>query len=228
MTFPANRLEAALAGLRGGSISAERVLGVLAAEPLWVPLPGGARADGMAQLPVMMIEGGPHVAVYTSEEQFGRGAGAGTAHMVLTGRELAGLMAAELGLAVNPGAELGLPVRPDGVHALRDAPLQNRTKVRLGEPAEEPRDLLAAIAEGLRAIPTVREARRALAQFGEQPPVLLIGLRTTGTPEEAVAVVRESAKRARCPYPVEVVLLTTEGDPITAWMNAKTRPFHRA
>src|SRR3954466_2588598 len=88
MPFPANPLEIALAGARAGTTSPDELLAALAGNPLWVPLPGGAGPQGQAQLSVMVLDGSPYVAAYTSAEQFARGAGT-QAHMELTGRELA-------------------------------------------------------------------------------------------------------------------------------------------
>src|SRR4051794_17883235 len=136
MVFPANPLESVLARLRAGSASADDLLTALANNPLWVPLPAGTDPQGTTQLPVMLLDNAPYVAVYTSHEQYLRGAGEQT-HMVLDGKELAAVMADELGLAVNLGAECGLPVRPGGVHTLRGGSrtVKQGSGVRLGQPA---------------------------------------------------------------------------------------------
>jgi hypothetical protein len=232
MPFPANALEAALAATRAGAATADQLLDALAVNTLWVPLPAGAGNDGQAQLPIMVLDGRPYVAAYTSGEQFAKGAGA-LAYMELTGRQLAETMAEELGLAVNPGAELGLPVNADGVRTLRDGrkKVPAGARIRLGEPAEEPLRLIAALRENFAAVPAVLEARRALAQIGDEAPALLIGLRADqripGWQPDSVAAVKEAATRAEAPLPVETVFLDDESDPVTSWMLTHPEPFYR-
>lgn len=231
MSFPANPLEATLAGVRAGTSSAQQLLAALGTNPLWVPLPAGADPQGHTQLPVIVLDDRPYVAVYTSAEQYARGAGA-QAHMELAGKDLAALMAEELGLAVNPGAELGLPVNADGVRVLRGG---QRTvpaggRLRLGVPAEEPDELLSALAATFAITPAVLEARRALAQVGDEPPVLLIGVRgdyDVGTwQQDSVAAVADALRRHSAPYPVETVFLDDNRDPVTVWLLEHTEPFY--
>lgn len=229
--FPANPLEEALAGTRAGRVSADQLLAALAAHPLWVPLPGGAGPDGQARLPVMVLDGRPFVAAYTSGEQYARGAG-DQAHMELTGRQLAALMAGELGLAVNPGAELGLPVTADGVRTIRgDRTVPAGARLRLGQPADEPHEFLTTLREAFGGVPAVTEARRALAQVGDQPPGLLIGVlpdRTVdGWQRDSVEAVRAAARRAPLPYPVDTVFLDDATDPVSRWMLEHTTPLYR-
>lgn len=75
-------------------------------------------------------------------------------------------------------------------------------------------------------MPSITEARRALAQFDDQPPVLLIAVRDTSGQSVAVTTVRETTNRVPVPYPVEVALMDRDADPITAWLVAKTTPFY--
>jgi hypothetical protein len=233
MAFPANQLESVLAGARSGTVTAEQLLHALRDNDLWVPLPAGASPDGNATLPVMALPDGPYVAAYTSAEQLTRAA-AGQAHMVLTGQKLAALMSPELGLAVNPGGEIGLPIRASGVDTIRG---QTRrvtagARMRLGLPVEEPHDLLTALADAFRTLPAVTEARRALAQVGEQPPALLIGVRlNTDQPtdtgaREVTAAIQATIARVTSPYPVDTVILHDTDDPITAWLLTNTEPFY--
>jgi len=231
MAFPANTLESVLVDLRAGATDADRLLETLAGEQLWVPLPQGA-ANGEAQLPIMVLDGEPYVAVYTSSEQYQRGAGQ-QAHMVIQGRALAEMMAPDLGLAVNPGAELGLPIRREGVATLRgdERQVPSGQPIRLGHPAEEPQALLDALANAFETAPAVVTARRALAQFGDQPPFLLVGIEpdttVAGWQEAAVAAVKAGAASASpLPLAVEATFLAEEGDPVTAWMRGNTEPFY--
>ncbi|MCO8277509.1 enhanced serine sensitivity protein SseB [Actinoplanes sp. TRM 88003] len=229
--FPANPLEEALAGARAGRLAPEQLLQAIAANPLWVPLPAGSGPEGQTQLPVMVLEGRPYVAAYTSAEQYARGAG-DQAHMELPGRQLAGLMADELGLAVNPGAELGLPVRADGVRTIRGGVTTVRAgaRLRLGQPADEPHALVAALRQVFATAPAVVEARRALAQIGDQAPTLLIGVRPDRTvptwQQDSINAVRTAAERAPLPYAVDTVFLDDQNDPISRWMVEHTEPLY--
>jgi hypothetical protein len=230
MAFPANNVESVLGGLRAGIGTPDQLLRALADNELWVPLPGGT-TGGQAQLPIMLIEGRPYVAVYTSQEQYSRGAGEQT-HMVIRGRELAGMLAEELGLAVNPGGEVGLPVRLEGVRAMRGGEQKVRTgqNIRLGHPAEEPTALLAALAAEFAAAPGVVAARRALGQFGEGTPFLLIGVELDHAADwraTALAAVRAAVAAQPVPLAVDTVFLDDPADPITAWMLGHTEPFYR-
>jgi hypothetical protein len=230
MAFPANVLEQTLAGARAGQATTDQLTSALAENPLWVPLPRGLTGDGQGNLRILLIDEQPYVAVYTSDEQFARGAGE-LPHTVLSGRELAALMAPELGLAINPGGELGLPLRPEGVRRLRGGAVPAGTQIRIGAPAEEPVDLLAALRAAFAAAPAVLEARCALAQVGHEAPTLLIGMRPdqriTGWQESAVAVVRGVAAQVRAPHPVDATFLTDDTDPVTAAMLHRTEPFYR-
>lgn len=151
--------------------------------------------------------------------------------MVLTGRELADLLAPELGIAINPGAGLGLPLNPEGVRRLRGGAVPTGTRMRLGAPADEPTDLLAALGASFSAIPAVLEARRALAQIGEQAPIMLIGVHADqriGTwQDDILAAVRTVTARTPIPYPVDTVFLDRDDEPVAAWMLRNTDPFYR-
>jgi hypothetical protein len=230
MAFPSNALESALAGLRAGTGSPDGLLQALAENELWVPLPAGApEGDQSAQLPIMVLDDGqPYVAVYSSAEQFGRGAG-DQAHMVLRGRELAAMMAESLGVAVNAGAEAGLPVRAEGVAALRGgrrtAPAGQR--VRLGHPAEEPSALLEALRSEFAREGTVGEARRGLAQIGDAAPGLVIGVGCAAGARHAVlAAVSRAAQAAPAGLAVDTVFLD-DGDAISRWLLTNAEPFYR-
>ncbi|GAA1823782.1 enhanced serine sensitivity protein SseB [Planosporangium flavigriseum] len=232
MAFPANRLESALASLRAGAGSVDQLLQALADSQLWVPLPDGVAEGAQARLPVMVIDEQPYVVVYTSAEQYARGAGQ-QAHMVISGRELAGILAEMLGLAVNPGAEAGLPIRPEGVRYLRGGrrTIPAGQQIRLGDPAEEPQALLAALATAFEAVPAVIVARRALAQTGDEPPFLLIGVEADQSVgdwrEAALAAANAAVAAAPPPLAVDTVFLDDATDPVTAWMLAHTEPFYR-
>ncbi|MEU5188641.1 enhanced serine sensitivity protein SseB C-terminal domain-containing protein [Streptomyces klenkii] len=232
--FPANKLEETLAAAKAGSIPPEDILTALAAAELWMPLPespGGAKGT---RLPVMAIDGLPHVAVYTSAHQLKVCAG-DVAHAVMGARELISAIPQELGLALNPGGEVGLPIHAAGVQAVRESgrkTVQAGENIRLGEPAEEPVALLAALRRALAAVPAVSAARRALVQVGEQHPGLLIGVTVSGAVEESrdavLAAVSQAVSEQPVPFTVDTVFLGTPGDQTSAWMMDNVEPFHVA
>jgi len=232
MPFPANPLETALAGLRAGTVSADQLLEALESNPLWVPLPAGPDPQGTIRLPVILLDGQPYVAAYTSAEQYARGAGV-QAHMELAGKQLAGLMADELGLAVNPDAELGLPVHSDGVRTIRGGQrkVPAGARLRLGAPADEPHQLITALAATFADTPAVLEARRALAQIGDAPPTLLIGVRpdrhVDTWQQDSIAAVTETARQTPVQYGIDTVFLDDQADAVTGWMIEHTEPFYQ-
>jgi hypothetical protein len=180
----------------------------------------------------MTLDGQPYVAVYTSAEQYAHGAGQ-LSRMVIPGRELAGMLDERLGLAVNPGCDVGLPVRPEGVRSMRGGriTIPAGQQIRLGQPAEEPQALLSAVAAALSRIPAVVDARRALAQIGDQPPGLLIGVRidrpAADDRQAVLATINSAVAAAPVPLTVDTVFLDDPVDQITAWMIDNTEPFYR-
>jgi hypothetical protein len=232
MPFPANPLEVALTQAKAGRLPTDQLLNAIAAGTLWVPLPAGADAHGNTQLPIMLLEGHRYVAAYTSADQYTVGAG-DLAHMQLTGRQLAALMAEELGLAVNPGAEHGLPVRPDGMRVIRGGrvTVPAGTRLRLGAPDPEPDHLIAALTTRFVDVPALLEARRALVQVGDQQPALLIGIQVdpaaNGERREIIAVVDAAVAQSPPPYPVNTIFLDDVADPIGRWMLEHTTPIYR-
>ncbi|MGC1210937.1 MAG: enhanced serine sensitivity protein SseB C-terminal domain-containing protein [Micromonospora sp.] len=231
MPFPANEVEVALSRLRAGEGTADELLAALADGDLWLPLPAGTPVDDEIQLPIVAMDGQPLVVVYTSAEQYARGAGDGT-HAVLRGRDLAERLPAELGLAVNPGGEYGLPIRPVGVRAMSGGAhtLRAGQQVRLGVPDDEPEELLAAVADRLRAVPAVASARRALMQVGDEPPGLLIGLAIDPAldqeRERALAAVRAAVAAVPVGYEVDTIILDDPAAPLQGWLLANTPPCY--
>ncbi|QLE72393.1 enhanced serine sensitivity protein SseB [Streptomyces rectiverticillatus] len=234
--FPANKLEETLAAAKAGSIPAEDILKALAAADLWMPLPEAPGGDQGTRLPIVSIDGRPHVAVYTSAEQLKLTAG-DVAHAVMGARELINSLPQELGLALNPGGEVGLPIHAAGVQAVRDGgrkTVHAGESIRLGEPAEEPLALLTSLRRAFGAVPTVSSARRALMQVGEQHPGLLIGVtvRDAAEAEESRGAVLAAVSRAvseePVPFTVDTVFLGNPNDQTSVWMTDNVEPFYVA
>src|SRR5512139_3686679 len=177
MPFPCNQLEQALLALRSDETRGDDLLNAIAVGHLWVPLPQGGGAED-ASLPITVIDGTPYVVVYTSEEQLERGAGR-VGFAMTPGRDFVRSLPAELGLAVNPGGELGLPLPANALRTIRgeEHQLTAGSKITLGEPVHEPEILLDALRSGFTGVPGVLSARRAWAMTEESSAgFLLLGI----------------------------------------------------
>ncbi|WP_439676653.1 enhanced serine sensitivity protein SseB [Embleya sp. MST-111070] len=232
MPFPANPVESALVAAMRDPSRAEALFEALAEADVWVPLPeGGSAADTELTLPTAEIDGRPYVPVFSSEEQFRRLAGpmAGT---VAPMREFARGLPPHIGIVVNPGGEVGIPIPPPGVLELARLPGAGRrgARVRLYEPDQEPMDFLIAAAAEFIHVPVVLSARRGLGEVESDPPVLFVGVELDRWQEEdrlaAIGALERALGRAACPWPVNVVLLDVAQDPVGDWMLERTQPFY--
>jgi len=196
-----------------------------------VPLPEGASSDGKGGLPIMMIDDAKYVAVYTSEEQFERCAGKYSA-AVTPGRAFARTLPPDIGLAVNPGGEGGLPIFPAGVQVIRgeETAAGAGTQITLGEPAEEPYALLEALREAFAAGSEVASARRAWAKVGDSLDGLLLGIEIKTDDDQsrrsALQAVATALGGSPVPYTVNSVFLSDDRDPVVGWFLENTQPFY--
>ena len=226
--FPRNELESRLLDASAGRIEVEAWLTDLAAASVWVPL---AATDGQSgSFPVMSIDGGSYVPVFTSQEEIDRAApGNDRVHPPV--RELVTALPDSVGLAVNPGGTVGLPVPAAVLRQALGLPtdVAAGTTVRVGDPAEEPTELLAGIAAVLGEVPAVRAARRAWAVVGEGRPGLVLGLDVDpDSPEvrgQALEAVRRAVGTGAADFPVDVVFDNDRG-PLVEWMHEHAEPFH--
>ncbi|MEU1815240.1 enhanced serine sensitivity protein SseB C-terminal domain-containing protein [Streptomyces roseifaciens] len=198
------------------------------------PLPETPGGDQGTRLPIVPIDGRPHVAVYTSAHQLKVCAG-DVAHAVMGARELIDAIPQELGLALNPGGEVGLPLHAAGVQAVRESgrkTVQPGASIRLGEPDVEPEALLAALRRAFAGVPAVSSARRALVQVGNQHPGLLIGVTVRGAVEESrdavLAAVVDAVSAEPVPFTVDTVFLGHPNDRTSVWMTDNVAPFYTA
>ncbi|HZB31783.1 MAG TPA: enhanced serine sensitivity protein SseB [Streptosporangiaceae bacterium] len=230
MPFPSNGVEQTLAAARAGEVTDERLLDSLAEADLWVPLPAG-ESEGRGALPIMVIDDVEYVVVYTSEEQFKLCAGKYSA-AVTPGRAFARSLPPELGIAVNPGGEVGLPIQPVGVQVIRgeEIPADAGSQILLGEPAEEPSALLDVLRGAFAAVPEIASARRAWSKVGDQQEGLLLGIELTPDDERtrrsALEAVTAALARSPVSHPVDSAFLGDPGDPIAAWFVRNTEPFY--
>ncbi|MEU8133040.1 enhanced serine sensitivity protein SseB [Streptodolium elevatio] len=234
VAFPANHVERCLVAAMQDPSRTGELIDALAEAEVWVPLPaGGGPHDAELTLPTTEIAGAPFVPVFSSEEQFRRVAGP-MAFTVAPVREFARGLPPHVGMAVNPGGEVGIPIPPDGVLELARVPGAGATgaRVTLIEPApeEEPYVLLAAAAEEFAATHVVLTARRALGFVESDAPSLFIGVELDRWQEEdrrmAIGALERAVGRAGTPWPVNLVLIDLAQDPVGDWMLESVRPFY--
>jgi SseB protein C-terminal domain/SseB protein N-terminal domain len=242
--FPENHVEAVLARASQRQADAAELLAALAEAELLVPVAGPAparAADARARLPTVEDGGLRYVPVFTSATQLQRYGHAG-GHLRLHGRDLAAALDPATGLAVNLRGDLGLPLTPAQVRAMagpagRDAGVDGLAAtlpagraVRLGEPAEEPSQLLDCLAAMLAGHAEVRAAYRALLQPSpSQAPRLLVGLELDD-PDAGQPLLEAAGRAARqlADRDVDLVAFGADGDGgVGTWMQLHTRPFHR-
>lgn len=238
--WPGNELEEVLAASLGVDAAGGRLVEVLARSEVWVPLPQGGGPDSPAlDLPTMEIEGAPYVPVFSSEQQFLQCVGAHMAFTVAPARDFARGLPPQLGIAVNPGGVVGMPLPPPAVAELcrvgrtpLDGPASGG-RVRLFEPnwQEDPVEFLSAAGAEFEASGVVLSARRALASVEGEPPTLFIGVQLSSweaadrnAPMDALG---RALGRVTVGWPVNLVLLDMAQDPVGDWLLEKVRPFYQ-
>ncbi|MGW8883557.1 enhanced serine sensitivity protein SseB [Streptomyces sp. NPDC055749] len=238
--WPGNELEEVLVASLGVPEAAGRLLEVLGRSQLWVPLPnGGSTASADLDLPMMDIEGSAYVPVYSSEAQFLLCVGTHLSFAVAPAREFARGLPPQVGIALNPGGAVGLPLPPPAVAELCRAgrtPLDGPAsggRVTLYEPdwQVDPVDFLAAVSGEFQESGVVSTARRALATIEGGDPVLFVGVEFAtwdGAGQSApMDALGRALGRVQPPWPVNLVLLDVAQDPVGDWMREKVRPFYR-
>ncbi|MDH6112916.1 hypothetical protein P3T36_002633 [Kitasatospora sp. MAP12-15] len=247
--WPGNELEQVLTAAIGDPGATPRVVEVLARSQVWIPLPAGGDPRGqMLDLPTIELAGAPYVPVFSSQEQFLQHGG-GLACAVAPAWEFARGLPLGVGIAVNPGGPVGIPVPPEGVGEVRRGPLQDRwagapgspdggagpglgarVALRLLEPHEEPVAFLTAVHAELGALPGVLTARRALASVEGEPPVLFVGVQLDperpAEPADANAAIGRALGVAPLPWGVHMVLLDLVADPVVDWLLHRVQPFY--
>ncbi|MEO6533533.1 MAG: enhanced serine sensitivity protein SseB C-terminal domain-containing protein [Pseudolysinimonas sp.] len=230
MTFPGNELETVLVAASLNETTALSFVDLLFRSTAFFPMTEGE--EGGASLTLVAIDQTDFVAVFTSQGE-ADAVMPGSAFVEAPVREFMKGVPTHLGLAVNPSGTLGLPIYAEAVqHQLhRATTISAGTRVRLGEPAVEPTELLAAIGAGLGTVPAVRAARRVWAQVGERAPGLVVGLDidpdNPDVREIAVSAVGTAHRSVQSNFAVDVVFTHDRND-FTEWMSANAAPFYPA
>ena len=138
---------------------------------LWLPLPEARPVtDGSAvMLPTVTYLGAEFVPAFTSAGRLASWLDqdpvppfAAMPHIVVQTADLARRMPADVGIALNPGAEASVPIYPEGVRYLAAAlVVTDGAQVRVGRPPADPLPLLSEVRTALNSVPGVREASRA-------------------------------------------------------------------
>ncbi|MEV6766847.1 enhanced serine sensitivity protein SseB [Streptomyces sp. NPDC051105] len=238
--WPGNELEEVLSASLGVPAAAGRLIEVLARSYLWIPLPeGGGPHSGPLDLPTTEIQGGVYVPVFSSEEQFRQVVGSHLSYTIAPAVEFARGLPPQVGIAVNPGGVVGVPLPPEAVAELcrsgrseLDGPASGG-RVRLFEPdwQDDPMDFLAAASAEFAGIRVVATARRCLAAVETADPVMFVGVELTHWDGDIRALPLEALGKAlgRVPvkWPVNLVLLDVADDPVGHWMRENVRPFYQ-
>jgi len=226
--FPANELEEGLIAASEGRRTVESWLKDLAQAKVWVPLEQ-SDDDAGGTMRTITLDAKQYVPVFTSRQQLEGALGA--APMVNPPmNEFVTYLPGGVGVAINPGGDLGLPLEAAAVQNLSGRPrtVKAETSVMLGDPAVEPADFLARVADLLQDIPGVRAARRCWAAVGSQPPGLVLSVDLVQADEhqrqEVMKTVAVAIENAALDYSVDVVF-DADASEFTRWMLANTNPF---
>jgi SseB protein N-terminal domain/SseB protein C-terminal domain len=234
--FPANGVEHALAAAIKDGTRVHELLDELCHSRLWIPLPadGGPVTDGHAlTLPTVRYLDAEFVPAFTSLRQFSQVVpGTEVPHAVVHAVDLARLLPAGLGIALNPGAAASVPIYPADVTYLASTQADvGGSWIRVGHPPEEPSRLLSAVATGLRTVARAESATRAwLIAEGGQGLVISVTLDDPcdGVAQQAVLGAVEDAVALAGPrFPVDVTFPgECEPGPIEEWAAANALPFY--
>ncbi len=241
---PSNELEHALSAAVKDRTHVGELLDELCRSKLWLPLPddGGPVTDGHAlTLPTVRYLDDEFVPAFTSAAALNALVGAGDVttgqdaavpYVVVPAAELARLLPSGLGIALNPGATVSVPIYPDDIAYLASGHANvNGCRISFGRPPTEPTRLLNAVAAGLRTLAAVESATRTwLTTADGQGLVINVTLADPGDAAAQQAVLRtvEDAVALVGPqFPVDVAFPgECEPGPLERWTAANAPPFY--
>jgi len=252
-------VERALAALARDPDRINELLDAVSQARLWVALPAhdGPVTDGFAvHLPTVRYLGAPYVPAYTSATRLLRASpepsrgerAAVVPHIVVGAADLARRLPPGIGIALNPDAEVSVPVSAAGVACLAaERAVIGGQRIRVGPLPVSPADLLTAVATALGEVRAAREAAAgwlavepdspaAATPDGEAAHEGLVISVTLDDPADAAgrdaacAAVQAAVTGAgpAAAWPVSVTF-PGEGEPdvIDHWVSAWARPFYR-
>jgi hypothetical protein len=234
---PENPLEDALLAARQND-DVERLLSALAVAEVYVPTAKAGPSEETSvraitgqelPLPVMELDEGSFVPVFTSLRQFALFRPEGGGYVRLPGRALSAVAPSDVGVAINPGGEVGLALTHDQAARIAVAEPTSGPEFLIGEPSEEPVELLDAIRRFAAARQDIRAAYRALlVRRPGTHPELVIGLGLSADADERAAIdAAAGAARAAGVQRLALVPLRTDVEPdqIGRFLLERTKPF---
>jgi hypothetical protein len=254
-------IEHALAAAAQDPARVTDLLDELSRGRLWLPLPDNERpvTDGSAvTLPTVTYHGAEFVPAFTSARELEawnqsavlprRGTvpasrrpeedqPTATPHIVVPAAELARLLPAGMGIALNPGTGASIPIYPDGVGYLAADPtpvaVTDGAQFRVGPPPADPVALLTEMRAALGSIPDVEEASRAWLSIPGQGEGLVISVTLHDPASETVQLdVISAIERAvdavpEAGFPIDVTFPgESEPDQVDEWISAHAEPFY--
>jgi len=162
---------------------------------------------------------------------------AGLPHIVVPAAELARLLPAGVGIALNPGTAASIPIYPDDVGYLAAEPIpvagSDGAQIRVGRPRADPVALLSEMRAALGSIPDVEEASRAWLSIPGQGEGLVISVTLLDPGSETVQLdVISAIERAvdavpEQGFPIDVTFPgESEPDQVDEWIAAHAEPFY--
>jgi SseB protein C-terminal domain/SseB protein N-terminal domain len=235
---PENDLEHALvAALRGDR---EQLLGALSEAELYLPAadapPGErrvvAKVGDTVPLPFLELDDARYVPAFTSLPRLAEFAAEGGPYLRIAGRVLASICPEDCSLALNPGGAVGLALGPGEVSRIPRAEPPDETGVKVGEPREEPTELLERLSAFGERTPALRALYRALLRRRpDRRPEIVIGLAVEDGEdgeEELAELLAEAGRAAREAGFETVAFLPVgggAGGDVERFMLERTRPF---
>ncbi|MET0930198.1 MAG: enhanced serine sensitivity protein SseB C-terminal domain-containing protein [Aeromicrobium sp.] len=224
MTFPNNPLEVRLGEARTNDEPLGPWLRELQQATVFAPL----RVTGeSSSLGVVEVDGQQLALVFTSEEML-----RSVTDVPFIAPPFAGLvdmLPPGFGVLVNPQSDVSITIAPADLEAGRaggDPLVVDASRLFIGEPAEEPVDVLAALSRTAHGIAAVRELRRAWVSVDGAEPGLMVGV-DLDPDNEDVRLVVTSALRDGLPADAVVELqFANDRGPVIDWMWANAEPFH--
>jgi hypothetical protein len=224
VTFPNNPLELQLAEARGTGEPLGAWLGELRHATVFAPL----RVNGDTRsLGVVEVDGDQLALAFTSEEMLR--SVTDVPFIAPPFSELAGMLPPGVGVLLNAQTDFSVTIPAGELDGTRTggAPVAvDASRFFIGEPAEEPVEVLAALSRTAHGIAAVRELRRAWVSVDGAEPGLMVGV-DLDPDNDAVRTVVTSALREGLPPEVATDLLfANDRSPVIDWMWANTEPFH--
>lgn len=224
MSFPHNALEARLHEARTDDDLLRTWLQDLRRTTVFVPL----RVTGQTRsLAVMQVDGHQLVPLFTSPEMLQAATQAPSFAPPFAG--LLDLLPGGVGMIVNPGSDVSVTITADDLSLVRTSGVPEpvgASRMYIGDPADEPVELLAALSRTARGIAAVRELRRAWVSVDGAAPGLVVGVDIDPDNDDVRLVVLDTLRRATPADSVVDLVFANDRGAVIEWMWANTETFY--